>query len=196
MFEIRPYHPTDLTALYRICLQTGDNGNDASALFSDPDLLAHFYAGPYAVLSPELCFVLTQQGMPIGYVLGVRDSAEFAAACETGWFPPLRERYPLPSDADQSEDAGIIRLIHSGHSDTAFSDYPAHLHIDILPEGQGHGFGRKLLEALFNQMRALNVPAVFLEVSNDNPRAIGFYERIGFEMLEKYPGATAYGMRL
>ena len=38
-FEIRPYHPTDLTALYRICLGTGDSGQDAAHLYRDPDVI-------------------------------------------------------------------------------------------------------------------------------------------------------------
>ena len=42
-FKIRPYHPTDLTALYKICLLTANSGGDASKLFSIPDLVGHFY---------------------------------------------------------------------------------------------------------------------------------------------------------
>jgi hypothetical protein len=63
-FAIRPYHPSDLPALYRICLLTGDSGADASQLYRDPELLGHFYAAPYAVLEPDLCFVLTHDGSP------------------------------------------------------------------------------------------------------------------------------------
>lgn len=111
MFAIRPYHPSDLYSLYRICLLTGANGVDASSLFRDPELLGHYYAAPYAVLEPDLCFVLTHAGAPCGYVLGTRDSATFAARCEREWFPVLRTRYPLPPDDDQSEDAQLIRRI-------------------------------------------------------------------------------------
>jgi len=40
--RIRPYLPSDLDALYRICLLTGDDGQDASSLYKDPRLPGHF----------------------------------------------------------------------------------------------------------------------------------------------------------
>jgi len=196
-FTIRPYQPGDLRDLYRICLLTGDSGRDASQLYRDPDLLGHYYAAPYAVLEPDLAFVLTQGDAPCGYVLGVRDSAAFAASCEREWFPALRARYPLPEAADQSPDARIIRRIHEGHSaETDQDNYPAHLHIDLLPEAQGQGWGRKMMQTLLDRMRALGVPAVQLGVGATNTRAIGFYERVGFQLLQEYGWGRRYGMRL
>lgn len=197
MFEIRPYHPTDLPSLYRICLQTSDNGGDGTALFDDPELIGHFYAGPYAVLEPDLCFVLTQHAVPIGYVLGTRDSAEFATRCEQAWFPPLRQRYPLPSASTRPMEIQVTHLLHQGHdAESELADYPAHLHIDILPAGQGKGFGRKLLTTFFNALRTKQVAGVHLWVATSNPNAVGFYRNIGFTELQSSPSAIAFGMRL
>jgi ribosomal protein S18 acetylase RimI-like enzyme len=193
-FEIRPYHPSDLYALYRICLLTGDSGVDASALYRDPELLGHLYAAPYAVLEPDLAFVLTADGTPVGYTLGARDSQAFAERCEREWFPPLRERYPLPMESDASPDAGRIRHIHRGHyHHSSLAEYPAHLHIDILPVGQGGGYGRRLIETLLARMRDTGVSAVHLGVSPTNHRAIGFYEHVGFHRIPV--DGVVYGMR-
>ncbi len=57
-FQIRPYEPGDLEAVYEICLLTGDSGRDASDLYDDPMALGHLYAAPYVTLEPELAFVL------------------------------------------------------------------------------------------------------------------------------------------
>lgn len=196
-FDIRPYHPADLTALYRICLGTADAGEDATDLYQDPDLIGHYFAAPYAVLEPELSFVLTRNGYPCGYVLGARDTATFGQRCETGWFPPLRARYALPDEADRSEDAGMIRAIHEGHSQiNQFPEYPAHLHIDILPEGQGKGWGRRLIDTLTGQMRSMGIPGVFLGVGARNTRAIGFYRHVGFHMIRDVEWGQIMGMRL
>ena len=46
--RIRPYRPSDLDELYRICLLTGDAGQDATALYQDPRLLGHIFAAPSA----------------------------------------------------------------------------------------------------------------------------------------------------
>ncbi len=196
-FTIRPAHLSDLGALYRVCLLTGDSGSDASRLYSDGELLGHYYVAPYVVLEPDLCFTLTRDGVPCGYMLGARDSTAFSARCERDWFPVLRARYPLPPAADTSLDAGMIRAIHHGyspHPDTAA--YPAHLHIDLLPLAQGQGQGRKLIETFLDRLRELSVPAVHLGVGARNARAIAFYERLGFQRIQTYPGWIAYGMRL
>lgn len=196
-FEIRPYHTTDLAALYRICLLTSSDGDAATAHYDDPNLLGHFFAAPYAVLAPDLCFVLTERHIPIGYVLGVRDSAEFGIQCEQTWFPTLRTQYPLPNPADTSADAAMIRLIHQGHdTKNHFPLYPAHLHIDILPQGQKLGFGRTLLETLFTALRMRSVSGVHLEVSKKNQNAVDFYQHIGFHCLTEYPMATVFGLPL
>jgi GNAT superfamily N-acetyltransferase len=197
LLKIRPYHPCDLTALYRICLLTGDSGKDASALYQDPDLLGHYYAAPYAVFEPDLCFILTRSGVPYGYILGTRDSAKFADRCESEWFPLLRERYPMPEINDNSHDAQIIHLIHKGRrccDDVAA--YPAHLHIDLLPEVQRQGMGRKLIRVFFNRLRELKVSAVHLSVGKANPGAIRFYERVGFHRIKELENGIVFGMNL
>ena len=196
-FNIRPYHPSDLVRLYRICLQTGKSGADASDLFDDPDLLGHIYAGPYAVLEPDLCFVLTHFGMPCGYILGTRDSAKFYARCETDWLPMIRERYPLPEPDDNSMQARIIRLVHEQPKpNDDFTSYPAHLHIDLLPEAQGKGLGRKLMQTFIDKLVELQVPAVHLQVGKTNTGAIKFYERVGFHRIKEYEKAIAFGRKL
>jgi ribosomal protein S18 acetylase RimI-like enzyme len=193
-FEIRPYHPADLYSLYRICLLTGDSGSDASAQYRDPELLGHLYAAPYAVLEPDLAFVLTADGAPVGYTLGARDSQSFAERCEREWFPGLRERYPVPAVDDESPDAGRIRQIHRGHyHHSSLAEYPAHLHIDILPVGQGSGYGRRLIETLLTRMRDTGVSAVHLGVSPVNYRAIGFYQHVGFHRVPVE--GVVFGMR-
>ncbi len=193
-FKIRPFHPSDIPALYRICLQTGDNGVDATVLYRDAELLGHHYAAPYAILEPDLCFILTSSGQPCGYVLGTRDSVGFARATEEHWFPLLRERYALPDVADMSHDAAMIRHIYEGcPAHAELSAYPAHLHIDLLPEGQGQGWGRALIETFINRLRELTVPAVHLGVGKNNMRAVGFYRSVGFHTIQEFPWGYLLG---
>src|SRR5262252_5524255 len=63
-FTIRLCQPGDQDALNQICLRTGDSGADASHLYRHPELLGQLFAAPYAVLEPDLCFVLTRQDAP------------------------------------------------------------------------------------------------------------------------------------
>ena len=80
-YEIRNYHITDLSALYKICLQTANNGSDASSLL-EADLAGHLFAAPYAFFEPELCFILSLDANPYGYVLGAKNSVDFLEKCE------------------------------------------------------------------------------------------------------------------
>ena len=60
------------------------------------------------------------------------------------------------------------------------AEYPAHLHIDLLPRLQGRGVGRRLVDTLLDALRRRGVPGVHLGVDAANTRAIGFYEHVGF----------------
>lgn len=195
-FTIRPFHASDIPALYRICLETGNNGKDATALYQDGELLAHYYAAPYAILEPELCFMLTNAGRPCGYILGTRDSEHFARQTEERWFPILRQRYPLPAADDKSHDAGMIRNIHRGcPAAPELAAYPAHLHIDLLPEGQGQGHGRALMATFVGRLRELGVPALHLGVGIHNRGAIAFYQRVGFHTIQEFSWGYLLGMQ-
>lgn len=62
------------------------------------------------------------------------------------------------------------------------ASYPAHLHIDILPEYQGQGWGRKLVEAWCEIVKGEGAVGAHLDMVKDNVGARKFYERLGFEV--------------
>lgn len=195
-FKIRPYHPTDITALYKICLLTANSGGDASKLFSDPDLVGHFFVAPYVQYEPDVAFIVTNDNEPCGYIVGTKDSQKFFEKCESDWLPILRNRYPLSSESNNLHDTRIIKRIHEGHFvKKEFMDYPAHLHINLLPETQGQGIGRKIMEIFINNLKEFKVPALHLEVGKTNTGAIKFYERVGFQIIKKYDHSIAYGFK-
>ena len=144
---IRLARPEDRAALYDICLRTGWSGADATGRYDDPELLGHVYVGPYLALEPALALVATRDddpdSRPYGYCLGAADSAAFAERCERLWWPPLRDRYPRNAPR-RVTDQSLVELIHEPESMPAaiIARYPAHLHIDLLPEVQGRGTGR------------------------------------------------------
>lgn len=197
IIEIRPYKPSDLESLYSICLETGDSGKDARSKYKDPKLLGHLYAAPYAVLEPELTFIVTLDGTPSGYILGTKNSKLFREITESEWFPNLRAQYPLPNENDISTDANIIRLIHKGYLlKNELSDYPAHLHVDLLPNTQGKGIGKKIIHVFIDKLKELDVPALHLEVGKKNLGAVGFYKRMGFHQIVEYEYSIGFGMIL
>jgi ribosomal protein S18 acetylase RimI-like enzyme len=183
---IRPYRPADLDALYRICLLTAASGEDATAMFHDPDLPGHVFAAPYGVLEPSLAFVAADDAGVGGYVIGALDTRAFEDRLERRWWPRLRGRYPVPEPHIPFEqldfEQQVIRGIHYpfGHSDEIVRRYPSHLHIDLLPHLQGHGLGGALMATLLDALRAQGSIGVHLYCAPDNVRAAGFYRHLGF----------------
>ncbi|GAA4593615.1 hypothetical protein GCM10023194_58330 [Planotetraspora phitsanulokensis] len=185
MAIIRPFRPFDLPGMYRVCLRTGDSGRDATGLYHDPDLLAHVYAAPYPVADPGLTFVAADADGVLGYIVATADTYRFETWLEENWWPALRGRYPRERAADPgdgTEDWQRVAHIHDARprQDELYDRYPAHLHIDILPRGQGAGLGRRLMATLVEALRARRVPGLHLGVGSGNPGAFAFYQAVGF----------------
>ncbi len=182
---IRPCAPGDLDALYEICLRTGAAGEDATALLADPYLLGDIFVVPYAVLEPERAFVLDDgAGRAVAYVVGALDTRAFEARCEAEWWPEARLRHADPAGVD-GLDGLFLGYLHGPPAapDDLVASYPSHLHVDLLPQVQGHGWGTRLMDALFDALRAGGSTGVHLGVAEANQRAIGFYQHLGFAEL-------------
>ena len=203
-FSIRPYNARDLNAVYDICLETGDSGEDATAIYSDPDILGHLYAGPYVTLEPELASILTSQEggeeEVVGYILGVFDTERFNERYRLEWLPPLQAELPDPAGNPENwtPSERLYSRIH--HPDLSkpvdLSAYPSHLHIDLLPRAQGQGWGRKLIRTLLDELRRRGSAGVHLGVGRKNGGAVQFYQRTGFDVLVEEADALYMGQRL
>lgn len=142
---IRSYRPEDRAALEDICIRTAHNGLDSRPVYADPGILPVIFATPYAELEPDLVFVLDDgRGKAVGYVLGTADTPRFADDFREKWLPLVADRYPEPSGPPVGPDEAMIPLLHHPERMVVpeLAAYPAHLHIDLLPEWQGRGHGR------------------------------------------------------
>lgn len=180
--RIRQATEADTDALFEICLKTADSGTDASALFSNPRWPGYVWAVPYLKFAPAFAFVLAEDDRAIGYVIAAPDTAAFAKQLEREWWPQIRREVegavPTgPRDAMILERIARPEPVHAWLLD----EYPAHMHINILPDAQATGWGRKMIETELAALKAAGVRGVFLGVAPDNERASGFYRHLGFE---------------
>ncbi len=102
-------------------------------------------------------------------------------------------------------------LLVDGHEDLLREGYRATMHIDLLESHQGQGWGRKLLEALVESMKAAAAAAavvvpeqdedeqdgddsssssgksrgIWLGVGGENSKVVPFYEKLGFRVKER-----------
>jgi ribosomal protein S18 acetylase RimI-like enzyme len=192
---IRLARPGDRSALYDICLRTGDGGADASARHEDPLLLGHVYLGAYLSLEPDLALVLADDAdRPQGYCVATTDTEAFARGCEQSWWPDLRRRYPLAA-ARAPADHELVELIHDPPREDpeVLATHPGHLHIDLLPQVQGRGLGSALLHRMLDALCRAGCPAVHVGVAAQNDGAVAFYRRVGFEVLATGAGSVVLG---
>jgi ribosomal protein S18 acetylase RimI-like enzyme len=183
--HLRPYEPRDLERLYEIALRTGAAGEDATDLVVDPKLFGELYAAPYGVLEPEHALVLDDgEGTAVAYVLGALDTRAFEERREAEWWPALRQAHPVGSGANDLDEL-LIAILHRSHlpDDEWLDTFPSHLHIDLLPEVQGRGWGRRMMRAMEELLAADGSAGVHLGTSVRNERAIGFYRHLGYEEL-------------
>jgi len=189
---IRGVRSEDLDALYHLSLKTGHAGGDATGLYDDPKLIGHIYSAPYAVLSPETCFVAEDAAGVCGYVLGTLDTAAFENRLETDWWPTLRATLPdpsdVPSDRRSPDQRRQVRIHHPERvSEALIQRFPGHLHLNLLPRAQGHGLGRRLAEQWLDLARSSGCPGVHLGANSGNTGAITFWRRLGFGIVEDVP---------
>ena len=199
MTHIRPFRSGDEPALADICLKTADAGTDATGIFTDDDLWAEVFVLPYAARHPDLAFVVeTDDERVAGYIVGTDDTRAFEDWFATQWWPQWAARWPRPGEGEATRQGGTLIYAYGRRAGAEpYGDtYPAHLHIDLLPELQGQGWGRRLIDTLSEALRARGVTGLHLATGTENTGAIAFYTRIGFAPLASHPGLQAFGRTL
>jgi ribosomal protein S18 acetylase RimI-like enzyme len=187
---IRRAQAGDEAGAYRVCLETGNNGEDATAFYrDDPDALGRVFVGPYLAFEPASSLILEDEGGICGYALAALDSRRFYARYDAEWRPQLCRRFPMPR-GDRSTWTRVQQVHHTYHQPDFYCPepydwYPSHLHIDLLPRAQGRGYGRRMIEAIMDALAHAGSAGAHLGVSEGNARAFRFYQHLGFRELTR-----------
>ena len=192
---VRPYRPGDRAALDDICVRTANDGGDSRQIHPDLQLMPSIFAAPYAVLEPELAFVVDDGERAVGYVVGTADTETFVKRYRAEWLPLLTDRYPRTEAAPTTPSEVMVTLMHTPERMLLpeLVGHPAHLHIDLLPGHQRSGHGRALMAAFLGALDERGVPAVHLGMVTANTQARAFYDRLGFHQLTVAdPGPLTY----
>jgi len=186
MINIRQAESGDKDALYRISLETGHLGGNASHLYADPQMMGHIYSAPYLTFEPDLAFVVTQDENIVGFCVGTSDTKNFSAKLESDWWPSLRDKYPKPKEDMRltwSADERRYQMIHVPEIVPAqiTKVYPAHVHLNLLPVVQGQQLGGQLLKRWTRKAVQSGATAVHIGANAKNERALHFWRNQGFK---------------
>jgi GNAT superfamily N-acetyltransferase len=132
----------------------------------------------------------------VGYIIGTPNNKAFLERYLSNYILTIDEPvfprpcFDVPAKWEGEELQNVLlQLLYApedelGHVDCPelFNEYPGHLHIDLLPEFQGRGFGKRLTDVLLEKMRNNGEgKGVHLIMAGDNINAQGFYMHLGFE---------------
>lgn len=193
---IRTARPTDEEALLDICLRTSDRGQDGSQCYSDPRLPGLVWAVPYLRFCPEDAFVLTRDEVVMGYCVAASDTVAYEDRLSAEWWPDLKAEFQNFS-ATTTREEDVLSYIREAPrtSQKVTHDYPAHLHINLLPELQRGGYGSVLLRHQLQSLIKSGVAGVHLGVDPRNEGVTGFYGKLGFVEIDRTP-SIVMGRRL
>jgi ribosomal protein S18 acetylase RimI-like enzyme len=195
---VRSYRDSDWSAVYDVCVRTGNGGQGAQGRYSTDDLLPDTFAGPYLTLRPQHAFVLDSGERAVGYIIGAASTIDYVADYREHWLPVLRTRYQEPPQPPVTDEQ--VRLDGMFHPERMLrpelAPYPAHLHINLLPGYQGSGHGRELMSRFMASVAVAGARWCHLGLRTANANARRFYDKLGWQPVEvEDPGPYTFMAR-
>ncbi len=161
----------------------------------------------YTDEEPESAIVVVDKSNEVhGYLLGCKDTEQpykkgldpDSIYIHDGWAKFNIVRPGTAGFVVRSTVDGIMDLVTRKQSPSALQihdpEYPAHLHVDLLPEARGQGIGRHLVWLWLKHLQALEVPGCHLQTVVENPGAVEFFTKQGFEQVK--PDLLIPGLRV
>lgn len=162
-------------------------GEPSSRFFSDDDMMADALTLYYTDYEPESCFVAECQGKTVGYLTGAKNTqrADEVFFKKILWRlagKSLRRGIFLCSKNWQLFGQ-IFRALCDGRLAVPdiVKDYPATLHINVLPEARGSGAGTNLMAAYLRLLSDAKISGVRMATMSE--KAGVFFEKNGFSIL-------------
>lgn len=184
---IRSYHATDRARVRELCCETGFLGQDIGPIFEDRELFSDYLTRYYTDIEPESSFVLEQDGVIKGYLLGSCSPLKqqiFSFFNNIKLFFRGMSRYPRYNKATRDFIGWILR--NSWKEVPAAPRRSAHFHFNILPEAQGLANSSALMNTYLDYLRKKGVTSVYGQVVTfETRRGARVFERYGFRVLER-----------
>jgi ribosomal protein S18 acetylase RimI-like enzyme len=181
----------DIEGISEVLFRTGFMGEDLTPTgrFNDKKLFAMVNIEGYVRYEAENGFVAQDRdtGRILGYIIGTANTYRYEKkiALRIYWRIFLRLflvtwwRYP-------ESFRTVIYWFYTYETKSIehlYNEYPAHLHINILPGYQHMGIGKNLLDMFMANMTSKGVSGVHLGTSNYNFKALPFYRKNGFSVI-------------
>lgn len=190
---IRPYQPCDRAAVRQICCDTADRGEPVENFFHDRELVADLVTRYYTDFEPQSSWVAEAGGRVVGYLTGCLDSRRQVRTMLWRIGPAAILHAILRGTLWRRETWRLLRAMvrtwRSGGTRRGgvVDSYLAHVHVNLVRDSRGQQTGRRLMEQFLSKAKSAGVTGVYASVRGDNESGCGFFERVGFTALARYP---------
>ncbi len=134
------------------------------------------------------CFVAVDENdKVVGYILCAENYDKFKKVFRKEYLTQFK-KYKISDRAAAFFSTFIQSILKK--------QYPAHMHIDILPEYQRMGLGHKLVDALCENLKEKNVKGVCLTMFSGNEKGGNFYKKYGFTLLKTIFSTDIFALKL
>jgi ribosomal protein S18 acetylase RimI-like enzyme len=200
---IRSFRPSDEAAVQEITFRTGFKGRDLTGrnYFDDKRLFFLIFTYYYTRYEPEHFFVAvdTKDDTVVGFIGGTTDTAaqERGFQKKMPWRIATRAflvtswRYPrtFRTVIGMTKMMGDVQENRAKRADL-WAKYPAHLHINLLPDYQSMGLGTRLMKHFEQHLIRQGIRGVHLDTTSQNHKAIPFYKKMGFAIVNQVETAS------
>ena len=137
----------------------------------------------------------------MGYIIGAALPHKFGTAYVERYIPFLQSQgfqdpsESEPTDWNENLPAALRKVMFHQHESLLHKQlpgfietYPAHFHIDLLPDWQRQGLGRQLMETFLADIKKHGAVGLSCGMVASNVEAGKFYSRMGFTPYSRKPG--------
>ena len=194
---VRKCTKKDKDGIVKVCFNTGYMGESAEGHFFDDKLFGQLFCIYYARYEANNSFVAVtnENGREkvVGYILCALNTLRYEKDFKRRFLWRILFRLFFITFWRNNHDFKLVLKFYiktikakekrDGEM-SIYTEYPAHIHIDVLEGYQRQGIGTKLLKALEAHLKDIKVIGVCLGTSERNYKSIPFYKKNGFKLLK------------
>lgn len=202
LITVRPYERKDRQGVIEILYRTGYMGEDATSYFDDKYLFGLLFGFFYLDYEPDSCFVSIDHvtNELVGYILCSLNTRVQSRDFQKKMIPKILTRAFIYTSWRYRQSFRVLlylrRLNQNNpvppNENEILNEYPAHLHINVLPKYHRQGVGTKLIDKLEEYLENEKCIGIHLWTSERNKKAIQFYLKKEFKLL--YTSPSGYGL--
>jgi len=187
--HFRPYRPSDLEAVRRICADTGFLGRPIDPVFEDRELFADYLTGYHTRFEPDALLVCEVRGAVRGYLMGCRRPllkqtyqafANLAVAAKA-----LYRCYARPYNPASRAFLRWV-ILNSWREVPAAPRNTPHFHMNVLPDARSVKNTRALIRTFLDFLRAHGHERVYGQmVTYGTRRTESLFNRYGFRVVDR-----------